>query len=154
MSLRTLRRQLPRNLCLAVFMGLVVTFAGAFAARFTPIALILSPYGVDAPFGPLANVIRNSFWAFLVLCVASIVRRENSGNTSALPILLLTSQVVVGLVTTIFLDGFWQSIRHGRWMNDLEPESASVVLVLAVLGQLVAYGGRRAIALRRRRLGR
>lgn len=134
-------------------MGLVVTFAGAFAARYTPIALILLPYGVDAPLGPLANVIRNSLWAFLVLCVASIVRRENSGNISALPILLLTLQVVVGLVTTIFLDGFWQSIRHVRWMNDLEPESSSVVLILAVLGQLVAYGGRRAIALRRRRLG-
>ena len=64
MSLRTLRIQLPRNLCLAVLMGLVVTFAAAFAAGYTPIALILSPYGVDAPFGPLANVIRKLFLGF------------------------------------------------------------------------------------------
>lgn len=153
MSLRMLQRQIPRNLCLAVFLGQLATFAGAFAARYTPIALILLPYGVDAPFGALSNVIRNSLWAFLVLCVASTVRRKNTGNASALPILLLTLQVFVGLVTTIFLDGFLQSIRHGRWMNDLEPESASVVLVLAALGQLVAYGGRRAIALRHRILG-
>jgi hypothetical protein len=145
-----LRRQFPRNLCLGILVGLMGTFVAAFAARYTAIALILLPYGIDAPFGPLANVIRNSFLAFILLCAASIVHRESSGKTSALPILLLTLQVAFGLFATILLDGFWQSIGHGRWMNDLKPESAPVVLVFALLGQLVAYGGRRAIALGRR----
>jgi hypothetical protein len=149
MSMRTLKEQLLRNVCFAILAGLIVTFLGAFATRYTRSALILLPYGVDAPLGPLANVIRNVFWLFLAFCLVSLLRRKNSTSTSAMPILILALQVFVGLVVMILLDGIWQSIQRGRWTNNLERESAFVVVTLTVFGQLVAYGGRRAITLRR-----
>jgi hypothetical protein len=149
MDLRTLRDRLSWSLCLAILASLVLTFVAAFAARYTRSALFLLPYGVDAPLGPLANIIRNAFWLFLVLLVVSGLRRNNATNSSAMPILILILQVFVGLVATILLDGIWQSIQRSRWQNDLAPESALVVIVLTVLGQLVAYAGRRAIVLRR-----
>jgi hypothetical protein len=145
MSIRAVKEQLPRNVCLAILAGLIVTFLGAFATRYTRSALILLPYGVDAPLGPLANVIRNAFWLFLAFCLVSLLRRKNSTNASALPIMILVLQVFVGEVVMILLDGIWQSIQRGRWTNNLEPESAFVVVTLTVLGQLVAYRARRAI---------
>ena len=146
MSIRALKEQLPRNVCLAILVGLVVTFLGAFATRYTRSALILLPYGVDAPLGPLANILRNIFWLFLAFCLISLLRRKNSTSPlSAVPILILALQVFVGLVLMILFDGLWQSVQRGRWTNSLEPENAFVVVTLAVLGQLVAFGGRRAI---------
>jgi hypothetical protein len=124
MSIRTLKEQLPRNVCLAILVGTVGTFLGAFVTRYTRSALIFLPYGVDAPLGPLANVVRNVFWLFLVFCLVSLLRRKNSTSSSATPILILALQVFVGLVVMILLDGIWQSVQRGRWTNSLEPESA------------------------------
>ena len=149
MSIQTVRERLSWSLCLAIFVSLVLTFVAAFAARYTRSALFLLPYGVDAPLGPLANIMRNAFWLFLVLSVFGLLRRTTSTNPSAMPILILTLQVFFGLVIMILFDGIWQSIQRGQWKNDLAPESAFVVVVLTVLGQLVAYAGRRAILIHR-----
>jgi hypothetical protein len=56
-----------------------------------------------------------------------------------MPVLILTLQGFVGLVIMILSDGVWQSIQRGPWKNDLAPDSAFVVVVFSVLGQLVAY---------------
>ena len=144
MGLRTIGKQVFPNICLAVFVSLVLTLAAAFAARFTRRADMLLPYGIDEPLGPLANIIRNALWLFVLFCIVHLVWRKDS-SASAIPILLLTLQVFVGLIVMILLEGIWQSIQRGQWTNSLEPESGSVIVTFAALGQMVAYGIRRAI---------
>jgi len=106
---------------------------------------MLLRYGIDDPFGPLANVISNSFWIFVALCIINIFRRSESVRTEALSAFLLTVQLYVGEVFTIVLAGSWHSFLLHRLTTGLPSVGAIEVIIEILLGQALAYAVRRTL---------
>ena len=130
------RRLFLRNLWWSTLFGFAVTFAGAFAARYSTRALLLLPYGIDDPFAPLFAVIRNSFWILVVLVVVSMFRSRQNAPTAAWPIFLVNLQVFSGMIIFVLLATMWHHFRLP------DESSASTLLGLAFTGQLLAHVGR------------
>jgi len=96
------------------------------------------PFGVDDPFAPIANVVRNSFWIGVALVVLSVFRDPGRMKNDALPILALSIQVFAGEVLFVTLAAFWHAVHLPH------ENSASVLLLVTFLGQLLAYTLRKA----------
>ena len=152
MSLLTFRQQLARNLWLSALTGFAFTMLSAFAARFDSRASLVC-FGDEDPFGPLFSVAVNSFWIFVVLCLASLLRRSQPRHSKAVPIFLLLVQVLTGEFFSILLAGVWQSVHLGHWTNNLEPVGTAELLVQTVAGQALAYGGRKLLFYQKRPIG-
>jgi hypothetical protein len=70
-SRTTFNRRFRPNIGWAALIGLAVTMAGAFAARFFRMGWLF-PFGIDSPLGPLGDVIFNSCWVFVLLILHSL----------------------------------------------------------------------------------
>jgi hypothetical protein len=138
MTIRAAVRQLPRNFFLAGFVGFILTLLAAFLARYWRWPWSFLPYGIDDPFGPFMNIMRNAFWVFTVLVLMSVFRNPLTINTNAAPILFLNIQMFIGEVFTALLFSAWRS-THLPWEG-----SALVLLAMTLAGQLLAYVGRKA----------
>lgn len=133
MGVRAVAKQFPRNIFLAALIGFICTMVGAFLTRYCRWTLFRLPYGVDDPFGPIANIIRNSFWIGVVLVVCSAFCDPRRMKNDALPILFLNIQVFVGLALFVALASAWHSVRLPG------EDTVLVLLLLTFLGQASAY---------------
>jgi hypothetical protein len=81
MSLLLFNRAFYPNLVRAALAGNGVTMAGAFLTRFSRKAWLVLPFG-NHSLGPLADLIFNSCWVFVLFCVATMLWRSNSPQRS------------------------------------------------------------------------
>jgi hypothetical protein len=55
--------------------GIAVTMAGAFAARFFPMGWLF-PFGIDSPLGPLGDLVFNCCWVFVLLILYTLWKSD------------------------------------------------------------------------------
>jgi hypothetical protein len=55
----------------AALIGFVLTMAGGFLTRFSPLGWRFLPFGIEA-LGPLGDVIFNSCWVFVLLILHAL----------------------------------------------------------------------------------
>ena len=63
------------NLVRATMAGNVVTVAGSFLGRFSHKGWLLFPFG-DHGVGALGDVVFNTCWLFVLICVGTILRQS------------------------------------------------------------------------------
>jgi hypothetical protein len=77
MSLMLFHRGFFTNLVRAVLAGSGVTAAGSLLTRFSHKALLFLPFG-NQGLGPLGDVVFNSCWIFVLVCLGTMLWRSDS----------------------------------------------------------------------------
>ena len=84
MPLLLFNRAFYPNLVRATMAGNGVTMAGSFLARFSHKGWLLFPFG-DRGLGALGDVVFNTCWVFVLICVGTILRQSRMERTQRLP---------------------------------------------------------------------